>query len=67
MKRPWNNPIKSLNGKLMPVPRGLTLLGIKLYPVEDYRPSKVYDDIFNEKYLYQEGRCFEKFTRDMLE
>ena len=32
-----------------------------------YRPSKVYDDIFNEKYLYQEGRCFEKFTRDMLE
>lgn len=32
-----------------------------------YRPSKVYDDIFNEKYLNQEGRCFEKFTRDMLE
>ena len=40
MKRPWNNPIKSLNGKLMPVPRGLTLLGIKLYPVEDSDSQK---------------------------
>ena len=40
MKRPWNNPINSLNGKLMPVPRGLTLLGIKLYPVEDSDSQK---------------------------
>lgn len=32
-----------------------------------YRESKVYDDIFNEIFLNQEGRCFEKFTRDMLE
>ena len=43
-KRPWNNPIRSLNGKRMSVPRGLMLLGIKLYPVaeSDSQKNKVF-------------------------
>ena len=32
-----------------------------------YRPSVVKEDIFHLKYMQEEGRCFEKMTRDVLE
>lgn len=39
-RRPWNKPIKCPNGELLPVPRGLMVLGVKLYPVAESDPQK---------------------------
>jgi hypothetical protein len=38
----------------------------KIAKLLNYRKTKVKEDIFRQKYLAQEGRCFAKFTNDLL-
>ena len=38
----------------------------KIAKLLGYREKTVEEDIFNQNYLREKGRCFEKFTRDLL-
>ena len=38
----------------------------KIAKLLGYREKAVEEDIFNQTYLKEKGRCFEKFTRDLL-
>lgn len=38
----------------------------KIAKLLGYREKEVEEDIFNRRYLKEKGRCFEKFTRDLL-
>ena len=38
----------------------------KIAKLLGYREKQVEEDIFNQAYLKEKGRCFEKFTRDLL-
>ena len=50
-----------------PKDRMLTVGNIKkIAKLLGYREKEVEEDIFNMGYLKEKGRCFEKFTRDVL-
>ena len=38
----------------------------KIAKLLGYREKEVEEDLFNQGYLKEKGRCFEKFTRDIL-